>query len=610
MAKTTRGQIVNDELTYGTITIEEVKTAISDTKKEIASGLDKWKVEHVKRLGLGNIQKKFNHWYVYGIPDDEKECRTILLEKSGDLTDVNNWRPITIGSILLRLFCKIWDSRLRKKVSINPRQKAFVPVDGCYENVKTLQNVIRHYNKSKKELNIVFLDLSKAFDTVLKSSVMKALIRKGVPDDVRNLIDDLYTNASTTITNGNGSTRRILINSGVKQGCPLSPFLFNLVMDELLDDIEAMGIGAKIDNELIPIMGFANDLVLLEETEFGMKKLLDKCETFFDQKGLSVNAKKSLSLRTLPVKSKRSFKVVEEAHRWWKGVPLPSADHNKLMRYLGVNLNPLGEVVLPLDLWETWFERIRRTPLKPAQRIWSIRTIIIPRMMHQLRLADVGISKLKVINRLVRKNFKLFLHLPEWTPDCWILLRGGGNLGDLTSAILKARKKASTKMATSNDNATAVVGTIYDNKNDDQLRKLGLQDHSVSETSKKIQQDAVDKLLAIINGEALLCMSQSTVKRDWLWYSKTIQGGDVVLAARMLSGTLPTKLNLSRGTKGERNVLCRKCHLTAETDIHIFNVCISTKLARCKRHNNTADKIAKELKKVQRLYKKEHIEQD
>ena len=374
--------------------------------------------------------------------------------------------------------------------------------------------------------------------------------------------------------------------------------LFNLVMDELLDEIEAMGIGAKVDNKHVPIMGFADDLVLLEETEFGMKKLLDKCEKFFDEKGLSVNAKKSLSLRTLPVKSKRSFKVVEEAHRWWKGVPLPSADHNKLMRYLGVNLNPLGEVVLPLDLWETWFERIRRAHLKPAQRIWSIRTIIIPRMMHQLRLADVGISKLKILNRLVRKNFKLFLHLPEWTPDSWILLRGGGNLGDITSAILKARKKASTKMANSNDNVTATIGTVYDNENDNQLRKLGLQDHSVAEVSKKIQQDAANKLAGVTNGEALLCMSQSTVKRDWLWYSKTVQGGDVVLAARMLSGTLPTRLNLSRGCKGERNVLCLKCHLTAETDIHIFNVCNSTKLARCKRHNNTADKIAKELKKV------------
>ena len=93
------------------------------------------------------------------------------------------------------------------------------------------------------------MDLSKAFDTVLKSSVMKALIRKGVPDDVRNLINDVYTNASTTITNGKGSSRNILINSGVKQGFPLSHFLLNLVMDVLLDDIEAMGIGAKTGHE-------------------------------------------------------------------------------------------------------------------------------------------------------------------------------------------------------------------------------------------------------------------------------------------------------------------------------------------------------------------------
>ena len=106
-------------------------------------------------------------------------------------------------------------------------------------------------------------------------------------------------------------------------------------------------------------MGFADDLILIEETSFGMDALLKRCETFFDERGLSVNATKSTSLKTLPVKHKRSMKVVEEDHRWWKGTPLPSADHDRLMKYLGVEFNPLGEIVLLFNLWHSWFERIR-----------------------------------------------------------------------------------------------------------------------------------------------------------------------------------------------------------------------------------------------------------
>ena len=78
------------------------------------------------------ICQLFNKWYVEGVPKELKECWSLLLHKGDDREEVNNYRPLTMGSILIRLYAKIWDKRMRKFVFINPRRKAFVPLDGCF----------------------------------------------------------------------------------------------------------------------------------------------------------------------------------------------------------------------------------------------------------------------------------------------------------------------------------------------------------------------------------------------------------------------------------------------------------------------------------------------
>ena len=68
-------------------------------------------------------------------------------------------------------------------------------------------------------------------------------------DIVIALVKDLYSGASTQIRTTVGKTRQIQINAGVKQGCPLSPILFNLVLDSLISQLQATG--------------FADDFILL-----------------------------------------------------------------------------------------------------------------------------------------------------------------------------------------------------------------------------------------------------------------------------------------------------------------------------------------------------------
>ena len=64
-------------------------------------------------------------------------------------------------------------------------------MDDCFEIVKTLQQVIKQYRKRRKEINIVLLDLTKAFDTISHKSIRKGLTRKGVPAHVIGTIEEM-----------------------------------------------------------------------------------------------------------------------------------------------------------------------------------------------------------------------------------------------------------------------------------------------------------------------------------------------------------------------------------------------------------------------------------
>ena len=186
---------------YGVITPDEVKNCMSDFNRDTSAGPDNLTLADLKILTNNEIAIILTKWWRQSIPDSVKQCSTTLIPKTVDeLKDPSNWRPITIGNMFIRLYAKIWDKRLRKNIQFDERQKGFVPVDGCYENIKTLQQIIKLRRRNKKEYNIVFLDLVKAFDIVSHKSIKIGLKRKGVPDQVVSTILEMYANSYTRIS--------------------------------------------------------------------------------------------------------------------------------------------------------------------------------------------------------------------------------------------------------------------------------------------------------------------------------------------------------------------------------------------------------------------------
>jgi hypothetical protein len=200
---------------FGPIRAVEVKKRLSRNKWSKAPGPDGVKKAALVGVNKGKIVAGvFNLIFVSGhLPDPWRHNRTILIPKEGkDCKQAANYRPITISSLLSRLFWGIVDQRLRKVVQINPRQKGCVAEAGCFANMQLLNEIIRRMKSSGGGVGIQ-LDVSKAFDTIPHQAIGHALIRKGLPSPIVELIRSSYVGIQTSIAH-----QKVILISHFREG--------------------------------------------------------------------------------------------------------------------------------------------------------------------------------------------------------------------------------------------------------------------------------------------------------------------------------------------------------------------------------------------------------
>ena len=283
------------------ITMSEVKAAVKRIKNNKAPGDDCILPEMIKYscpILLNALTKLFNIVLASKtFPDPWNVALQSPLHKGGDPTCTDNYRGISLMSCLGKCFTSILSERLYEFVNstgkLSKEQCAFRKGYRTSDNIFCLQSIINKYvNNSKKKLFACFVDFRKAFDCVWRDAMFLKLLKLGVDGNYYDTIKSMYSSTSAKVKLNEGTTETFYPNVGIRQGDCLSPLLFNLFIDDIkeyIHDCDPVEVGdARISHLL-----FADDLLLLSETESGLQKQLTSLSTYCDKWKLGVNLKKT-----------------------------------------------------------------------------------------------------------------------------------------------------------------------------------------------------------------------------------------------------------------------------------------------------------------------------
>ena len=157
----------------------------------------------------------------------------------------------------------------------------------------------------QKNIYFCFIDYAKAFDCVGHNKLWKIMKEMEIPDHLTCLLRNLYAGQEATVRTGRGTTAWFQIGKGVRQGCVLSPCVFNLYAEYIMRNtgLNEAQTGIKIAGRKINNLRYADDTTNMAESEEELKCLLMKVKEESEKVGLKLNIQKTKIMATSPITS-------------------------------------------------------------------------------------------------------------------------------------------------------------------------------------------------------------------------------------------------------------------------------------------------------------------
>jgi len=411
--KVNDGLFTLDELNYVLQCIKLNKTPGDD---QIAGEMYKWLDEDNRQILL----KAINDCYTQGHMDAHHLYAVVVsIYKKGDSTNLANYRPISLLNLCYKITAALIKERLDAGLDtwLMLTQYGFRKKRSTSHAIYVARRLQDIAEKSKSSSTLVLLDWEKAFDKVAQDKLMETLHRLKVPSKIIQIIKSFYDEPKFKVKLSGEESQWKSQNSGIRQGCPLSPYLFTLVMGAMFADIK---VELNTPKQKMPIDGisfseilYADDTLIFGANTRCINVLLHAIEKHSTYFGLKLNYDKCVNLTANQRTS--SIRFAPDGPAEGKIVP-----RKKSAIYLGTLLtdsfdnaseiaNRLGDCIATCNRLKVFWTKAN-TSVKWKIQVFN--AIIRSKLLYGLeciQLTDAEISKL---NAFQNKSLRRILGKP------------------------------------------------------------------------------------------------------------------------------------------------------------------------------------------------------
>lgn len=279
---------------------EDVIKALRQSKNNKSAGPGNIRIELVKYGGnkLIEIVTKMFQKIEGGenIPTEWNKSYIVSIHKKGSKTVCQNYRGISILPTMVRLLGRIIKTKIENHMEdFSEEQGGFRSGRSCIDNIHCIRQVIEKNQAKNIDTHITFVDLEKAYDNVPRCQLWEAMRRMRIKEKWIEVTKALYENSEAQIRVGNKVTKAIEVSKGLKQGCTLSPIMFNIYAEQALEKWyrKCGGMGIPIRDKTLHSLMFADDQLIVAQDEEDMIYMLRKLKEEYDKWGLLINFKKT-----------------------------------------------------------------------------------------------------------------------------------------------------------------------------------------------------------------------------------------------------------------------------------------------------------------------------